>query len=243
MRNAPSWQPSKFVHRGGRLRASHDRNELGIGSRLVADLVAASYERHLPQHARGRLLDLGCGKVPLYGAYRALATEVSCVDWQDDQHVDLVCDLSLPLPLADGAFDTLIVSDVIEHLPDPALAWREMARLLAPGGSLLLNVPFLYPIHAHPHDHFRYTCFALERFARDSGLELRLLEPLGGLIEVLADTFGKVLARLPLLGAPLAAAQQALALSFARSSPGRRLLAATARNYPLGYFLIAVRPA
>lgn len=243
MKNAETWQATKFVQRGGRLRASRDRAELGVGSRLVADLVAAAYERHLPRHARGRLLDLGCGKVPLYGAYRARVSEVTCVDWNDDHHVDLVCDLSQPLPLPDAGYDTLIVSDVIEHLPDPALAWREIARVLAPGGTLLLNVPFLYPIHAHPHDHFRYTGFALDRFARLNGLEVLAIEPVGGLLEVLADTFGKVLARLPLVGTPLAAAQQALASHFAGSRFGSRLLQTTARNYPLGYFVVAERPA
>jgi len=241
MKNTSTWIPTKFVHRAGRLRASRDVAELGIGSRLVADLVAACYDRHLRRHARGRLLDLGCGKVPLFAAYRELVTDVMCVDWNDDLHVDRVCDLSQPLPLPDAAFDTVVVSDVLEHLPDPALAWREIARVLAPGGALLLNVPFLYPIHAHPHDHFRYTCFALERFARAEGLQPAVLEPVGGLFEVLADTFGKMLAKLPLMGPPLAALQQSLAAAFARSSAGRRLLAATARNYPLGYFMVAVR--
>lgn len=243
MKNPQAWIPSKFEQRGGRLRAARDPRELGIGSRLVADLVAARYDEHLPRMARGRLLDLGCGKVPLYGAYRSLASEVTCVDWADDTHVDLVCDLSAPLPLADAAFETIVVSDVLEHLPDPAHAWREIARLLAPGGKVLLNVPFLYPIHAHPHDHFRYTRFALERFAQASGLQALVLEPVGGVFEVLADIFGKMLAKLPLLGPPLAAMQQAGAAVFARSRLGRRLLQSTARNYPLGYFMVVAKPA
>lgn len=243
MRSPQSWRPTKFELRGGHLRGSRNAAELGVGSRLVADLVAGLYARDLPKHVRGRLLDLGCGKVPLYGTYRDLASAVTCIDWSDDTHVDLVCDLSQPLPLGDASFDTVVVSDVMEHLPDPALAWREIARVLAPGGTLLLNVPFLYPIHAHPHDHFRYTCFALDRFARGSGLEPVTLEPVGGLIEVLADISGKALARLPVIGPALAAAQQALASAFVRTSLGRRLLVATARNYPLGYFLVAVRSA
>lgn len=242
MKNAQAWKPSKFEPRGGRLRAARNLHELGVGSRLVADLVAACYDEHLPRRARGRLLDLGCGKVPLYGAYRGFVGEVTCVDWADDTHVDLVCDLSLPLPLPDAVFDTIVVSDVLEHLPDPALAWREIARLLAPGGMLLLNVPFLYPIHAHPHDHFRYTRFALERFALGNGLQSVVLEPVGGVLEVLADIFGKMMSKLPVLGTALVALQQACAAAFARSSFGRRLLLATARNYPLGYFMVAAKP-
>jgi SAM-dependent methyltransferase len=196
----------------------------------------------LPQHVAGRLLDLGCGKVPLFGAYKDRVTDTVCVDWSDGDHVDLVCDLAQALPFADGSFQTVIASDVLEHLADPQFAWREIARVLAPGGVVLLNVPFLYPIHAHPHDHFRYTGFALAHFMRSQRLEPVALQPIGGLFEVLADIGGKVLARVPLLGHTLAALQQRLAIAFARSAWGERLAQVTARNYPLGYFAVARKP-
>jgi len=40
MKNQDKWRPTKFVHKNGKLRASRDRREVGVGSRLVADLVA-----------------------------------------------------------------------------------------------------------------------------------------------------------------------------------------------------------
>ena len=42
------------------------------------------------------------------------------------------------LPYADGLFDAAVCGWVLEHLPDPRLGLRELARVLAPGGKLLL---------------------------------------------------------------------------------------------------------
>ena len=86
MRNKEKWSPSKYIHKKGKLVASRDRKEVGIGSRLIADLVAELYDRNLKQHAKGKLLDLGCGNVPLYGAYRELVTDNICVDWGNTLH-------------------------------------------------------------------------------------------------------------------------------------------------------------
>lgn len=243
MKNAESWRPTKFVQRGRFWRASSDIREVGVGSRLIADAVARIYGAQLPLHARGRLLDLGCGQVPLYGVYRTLVHEVTCVDWSDGPHIDRCCDLAEPLPYADASFDTVILSDVLEHVPDPALVWREMARVLAPEGKVIMSVPFFYWVHAHPHDFYRYTNFALERFVRINGLSLVALQPLGGLLDVLADLVAKPFAKLPLVGAPLAIGLQAAVGAFGRTRLGAHVAVVSARHFPLGYFVVAERPA
>jgi SAM-dependent methyltransferase len=245
MQNPERWQPSKYVQRGGRLRATRNRAELGVASRLVADLVAERYARHLPRFARGRLADLGCGKVPLYATYRGLVDSVTCVDWPQSvhgtSHLDVEADLGAVLPLADAAFDTLLLSDVLEHVPQPDLLWHEMARLLAPGGHLLLNLPFLYGLHEVPHDYARYTEFALRRFAKGAGLELVLLETVGGSLHVLADLLAKHVVRLPLLGVPLALGLQGTVRALDATGFGRRLAEHSAQRFPLGYFMVLRR--
>lgn len=243
MKNSYSWKPSKFEVRCGRLRGTRDVRELGAGSRLISDLVAALYQQHLPRHAHGRLLDLGCGKAPLYGTYAPLVDEVTCLDWSDSGYVDLVCDLSQPLPMPDARFDTIVFSDVLEHLPEPMAVWHEMARVLAPGGRIVLNVPFYYSVHAHPHDYARYTCFALDRFARLSGLRVMHLQPVGGLVEIGVDLTAKVLSKLPLVGRPLAVGLQSVTLAFVRTRLGAHLAERSARHFPLGYFMVVERPA
>lgn len=241
MKNADSWKPSKFVQVRGRLRGSRDARELGVGSRLMSDLVAALYQHHVPAHARGRLLDLGCGKAPLYGVYAPHASEVVGVDWAPGEHVDLCCDLAHPLPFEDGRFDTVILSDVLEHVPDPQLLWRELARLLVPGGKVILNVPFYYSIHAHPHDYYRYTNFALQRFATLNAFDTLHLVAVGGIVEIMADLCSKALSKLPLFGPPLAMLTQWMARGFANSAVGTRVAQTSSRHFPLGYFMIAQR--
>lgn len=245
MRNPERWQPSKYVHRAGRLAASRDRAELGVGSRLAAGVVAACYDEALPRYARGRLADLGCGKVPLYAAYRSLASEVTCVDWEGSPHaglhVDHAVDLGGPLPFPDRRFDTLLLSDVLEHVPRPRRLWREMARLLVPGGHLLLNVPFLYGLHEVPHDYCRYSEFALRRFAAEAGFEVVELRAVGGLLHVLADLVAKPLAYVPVAGPALALGVQAPVAALDRTPFGRRWAATSAARFPLGYFMVARR--
>ena len=80
MKDRDNWRPSKFVYRRGRLIASRDTDEVAVGSRLMVDRVARCYDEQLGEHARGRLVDLGCGTVPLYRAYAELVTDVTCVD-------------------------------------------------------------------------------------------------------------------------------------------------------------------
>ncbi len=47
----------------------------------------------------------------------------------------------LALPFGDGVFDAVVCSYVLQHLPDPGGAVREIARVVAPGGLVLLAVP------------------------------------------------------------------------------------------------------
>ena len=48
---------------------------------------------------------------------------------------------ALKLPFADGTFDRIICSEVLEHIPDDHTAIAELARVLRPGGSIALTVP------------------------------------------------------------------------------------------------------
>ncbi len=247
MRNRDKWQPSKYVYRKGKLVASRDPTEVGVGSRLMADLIAASYDENLRQHARGRLLDLGCGKVPLFAAYSGYATDVVCVDWERTLHrneyVDYECDLTSVLPFDDGAFDTVLLSDVLEHVPQPEHLCKEMARVLSPGGRVIINVPFYYWLHEHPHDYYRYTEFALRRFIEIAGLSLLELRAIGGAPEIMADIFAKNVLRVTAIGSPLAALAQWLTRLFVRTRLGRRISEASREGFPFAYFLVAEKLA
>jgi len=247
MRHADRWVETKYVLCGRILKASRDPSEVGVGSRLITDRVAALYGQYLPRFAHGRLGDLGCGKAPLYGVYRTYVSESICVDWPQSVHgnpyLDYEVDLSGRLPFSDAFFDTLLLSDVLEHVPEPDVLWHEMARVLAPGGYLLLNVPFLYGVHEAPNDYARYTEFALRRFACHAGLVITQLQPVGGSLHVLADLLAKHLTHVPLGGKLMARAVQGTVALLDRGHWGQCFAAKTAVHFPLGYFMVARKPA
>jgi len=240
MKNPEKWLPTKYVFKGKQLRANGDPRHVSPASFLAADLVARSFGDHIPRHCKGRLLDLGCGHVPLYEAYASYMEENICSDWPNSIHhnpfLDTFTDLTQALPFPPEAFDTIILSDVLEHIPNPEALWKEMGRILKKDGKLLLSVPFFYWIHEAPWDYFRYTHFALERFAEQSGFKVILLEPSGGLPEIAADVLAKLLMHLPILGRPMGSLLQRICLRAFRSGPGKRLSQRTSRYYPLGYF-------
>ena len=61
------------------------------------------------------------------------------------------------LPLADGSCDGVILMAVLEHVADAGRTLAEARRVLAPGGRLLVDVPFIQGYHPSPADHRRYT--------------------------------------------------------------------------------------
>ena len=243
MRNVEQWRPTKFVRMGDLLRASDVPAHVSVSSRFAADIVAPYYDRAIRDHAHGRLLDMGCGYVPLYDAYRDLVSENICIDWQNTAHVnpylDQIVDLTGALPFERASFDTVLLTDVLEHIPEPASLMCEIARILRPNGKLILGVPFFYWLHEVPHDYYRYTEFALRRFCELSGLRVVEIVPYGGLPEVLLDLSSKGLNFLP---RPVAAVLRPFHTSAAllgKTKPLRKLSERTRPSFPLGYVLCA----
>jgi SAM-dependent methyltransferase len=243
VKNAETWAPTKFVTTRRGLRASRDKREVAVCSRLSADASAARYEDLLKRHARGHLLDLGAGQAPLYGVYRDLVDSVTCVDWSGSPHpsryVDHFFDLNDRFPLPDASYDTVLLTNVLEHIHSPEVLWSEIARVLRPGGRLLMGAPFLYWIHEAPHDYARYTEHMLRRFCDRHGLEVLELSATGGSPEVLLDLVGRHLAWSSVLSwLHLAAGKFLVSLP-----PVRRFSRRSSRWFPLGYMLVAGRAA
>jgi SAM-dependent methyltransferase len=96
--------------------------------------------------ARGvTALDLGCGRGWYASALADRGFRVVGMDRANqvaDPRVEVrVGDVRPPLPFADGAFDTILAFDILEHLPAEAELLREIVRVCAPGGRVILSVP------------------------------------------------------------------------------------------------------
>lgn len=68
----------------------------------------------------------------------------------DTSKIDLICDIT-NIPEPSCSFDLILCSEVFEHLPDPLKALDEFARLLKPGGKLIVTAPFASFVHFAPY--------------------------------------------------------------------------------------------
>ncbi len=114
-----------------------------------------------------RVLDVGCGVKPYYPFF-ADAAEYVGVDVQENRNADIHGPVEA-LPVADGSFDIVLCTQVLEHVDDPAQAVRELRRVTAPGGRVLASTHGVMLYHPNPQDLWRWTHTGLERLFRDNG--------------------------------------------------------------------------
>ncbi|MGI9097498.1 MAG: class I SAM-dependent methyltransferase [Solirubrobacteraceae bacterium] len=143
-------------------------------------VLAAVLDR-LTLPADVRILDAGCGSgrnmvdLARRGTVAGVELASSSLDVARARGVGEVRPGSLaePLPFAAAAFDLAVALDVLEHLRDDGPAWRELARVVAPGGHLVVTVPqyaWLWGEHdVVSHHHRRYTRALLVARAAQAG--------------------------------------------------------------------------
>jgi ubiquinone/menaquinone biosynthesis C-methylase UbiE len=92
----------------------------------------------------GRTLDVGCGSsVILQSLNNAVGLDVlqNKLRYMRRYDVPLVRGSIFALPFADATFDCVVCSQVIEHIPGDPVIFTELARVLRPGGLLILGTP------------------------------------------------------------------------------------------------------
>lgn len=127
----------------------------------------------------GELIDVGCGRQP-YRSYFAHTRRIVACDFDANRgEVDFACPAD-QIPVEAGSFDSVLCTEVLEHVPDPKAVWREFHRILRPGGQVLLCTPSYWPPHELPYDFYRYPEHGLRYLAKTAGFEVQEVWPRGG---------------------------------------------------------------
>jgi len=140
-------------------------------------------------HAGDRVLDAGAGEgrhAKFFASARYFAVDLAVGDpaW-NYRELDALADLAA-LPFRDCAFAACINIVTLEHVRQPHVVVRELARALQRGGRLLLIAPHEWETHQAPHDYFRYTRHGVAYLLEQAGFEKIEIRPVGGYFRLLA---------------------------------------------------------
>lgn len=131
---------------------------LVTGRDLLVELVgkAAGTKTNLT------VLDVGCGSAPWKPLFEGKTSRYDGLDVKEGAEVTIVASAE-NMPIEDNTYDIVFSMSAIEHIPDAAAAIRECWRVLKPGGTAIIGVPFCWEIHGEPHDYRRWTPWGLKK--------------------------------------------------------------------------------
>jgi SAM-dependent methyltransferase len=252
-RPAERWRPpglapsrTRFDRARAAVRRFFDVQNGSIWRDLAAELAGAT----------GTVLDVGCGAQPYRSLIPPTATYlgIDTADAKTNFGYDLPDDATYyageRFPIDDASASLVLCTETLEHVPNPSPFLREVHRCLAPGGRLVLTVPFAARYHFIPFDYYRYTPASLNRLLADAGFADRAVYARGNPVTVAAYKCMALL--LPLLlpqrrALPLSILLRLMALPFI---PPFVLLAVVANlslcgrggDDCLGYTVLARKP-
>jgi|TARA_B110000238_G_C16119287_1_gene436364 SAM-dependent methyltransferase len=123
----------------------------------------------------GNILDIGCGTKPykkyLKGNYKGLEIDNENKNEKNTDSEILFFDGKI-FPLKNDSIDSVLCTQVLEHVEDPTLFFSEIKRILKKDGLILLTVPFVWAEHDVPNDFNRFTIYGIKKLLVENQLEV-----------------------------------------------------------------------
>lgn len=146
----------------------------------------------------GTMLDYGSGSQLYRDFFKSMFKTYIPADFAPSNAIhekkpDIYIDEEQKTNLPDCSVDCVSLMEVLEHIPEPDKALKEIYRVLKQGGYLIGSVPFFQNEHEVPFDFYRYTYFGLKRLFEKSNFIIVELEYVGGMVSVLIILISKFL--------------------------------------------------
>lgn len=141
---------------------------------------------HVLSHVHGRVLDLGAGMAKYKEVIKKNAIDYIACDVKKNENIDTVCDVT-NLNFPPESFNTVISTQVFEHIDNPFTVAKEIKKVLKIGGNAIITAPFMFPYHADPKDNFRFSREGLEEIFRSLGFEIIDSGIYGGFFMVISE--------------------------------------------------------
>jgi SAM-dependent methyltransferase len=140
--------------------------DLGQYQAESAGANVGMFDHLIQQHPDELFLDLGCG-------HRA-KTYDNCLylEVYRSKSADLIVEPTGLYPIRDQSLMGIGCFAVLEHVPKPWLVIQEMHRMLKPGGHVMIDWPFLQPVHGYPSHYFNATREGLTSIFQEEGFEV-----------------------------------------------------------------------
>lgn len=137
-------------------------------------------------YIEGRVLDLGAGSAKYKEMILKKASEYRSCDAVKNKNIDDICNV-LNLKYPPESFDTVISTQVMEHVKSPYKMAVEVYKVLKPSGKAIITAPFLIPMHSDPGDYFRFTAKGLSEIFKQSGFTIIESGHYGGFFMVISE--------------------------------------------------------
>ncbi|MEI6058824.1 MAG: methyltransferase domain-containing protein [archaeon] len=133
-----------------------------------------------------KVLDAGAGPCPYNHFFKHCNYEAT--DFFDPYKIlDFTCTIE-KIPRKDNSYDTILSTEVLEHVEDPQKVIGEFYRVLKKKGKLFLTAPQGWKIHQEPYNYFYFTRYGLELMLKKAGFKKFKITPKGGYFWLLSDT-------------------------------------------------------
>jgi len=144
--------------------------------------------KHFSPDISGRWLDIGAGDQP-YRKFFAGASEYLTTNTkrhyktEEFKHIEKLTTYWIEdgkaLPVADNSLNGVACFQVLSVIDKPEDFFREINRVLKPGGKLLLTSDFIYPVWS-AEDRYRHTAFNIRQLSQIGGFSVESVDSFGG---------------------------------------------------------------